>query len=78
MEVRLFPHNVLLSVPAADSPFLLFFHEALLTVRKQAVTTFVLTCVSKLDDSSTLAFGCSNNDSDAVNPDFPELGKHRW
>jgi hypothetical protein len=78
VEVRLFPHNVLSSVPAADRPFSLIFREALLTVRKQAVTPVVSTRVSESDESSMLAFGCSNNNSDAVDPDFLELGKRRW
>ena len=78
VEVCLFPHNVLLLVPAADRPFSLFFHDALLTVRKQAVTPVFLTRVSESDKSSTSAFGCSNDDSDAVDPDFPELGRRRW
>ena len=78
VEVCLFPHNVLSPVPAAKRPFLLFFRDALLTVRKRAGTQVVLTCVSKSDESSTLAFGCSNNNSDPVDPDFPESGRHHW
>ena len=30
------------------------------------------------DESSTSAFGESNDDSDAVDPDLPELGRRRW
>ena len=30
------------------------------------------------DESSTSAFGDSNDDSDAADPDFPELGRCRW
>ena len=30
------------------------------------------------DESSTSVFGDSNDDSDAVNPDLPELGRRRW
>ncbi len=33
---------------------------------------------TELDESLTSAFGESNNDSDAINPDLPELGRHRW
>ena len=33
---------------------------------------------TKLDESLTSAFGDSNDDSDAINPDFPELGRRRW
>ena len=33
---------------------------------------------TELDESLTSAFGESNNDSDAVDPDSPELGRRRW
>ena len=78
VEVRLFPNNILLSVPAADRPFLLIFRGALLTVREREVAPVVPSCVIKSDDSSTSAFGCSNNDSDAIDPDLPELGRRHW
>ena len=78
VEVCLFPNNVLLLVPAADRPFLFFFCGALLTVRERAGAPVALSRVSELDESSTSAFGRSNDDSDAVNPDFPELGSNRW
>ena len=33
---------------------------------------------TKSDEYSTLAFGESNDDLNAVNPDLPELGRRRW
>ena len=38
----------------------------------------VVTQGTESDESSTLAFGESNDDSDAVDPDLPELGRRRW
>ena len=78
VEVRLYPNNVLLSVPAADRPFSLFFRSALLTVRERAGAPVILSCISESGESLTSAFGHSNDDSDAVDPDFPELGYNRW
>ena len=74
VEVRLFPLNVLLSVPAADRPFSFFFRGALLAVRERVVDPYI----SESDKSSNLTLGHSNDDSDAVNLDFPELGRNRW
>jgi hypothetical protein len=73
VEVCLFPNNVLLLVPAAD-----IFRGALLTVRKREVALVILSRVTESDNFLTSAFGCSNNDSDAVDPDLPELGRCRW
>ena len=78
VEVRLFPNNVLSSVPAADRPFSFSFRGALLTVRERAGGPVALSRISELDESSTSAFGHSNDDSDAVDPDCPELGGNRW
>ncbi len=76
VEVCLFPNNVLSSVSAADRPFLFLFRVTLLTVRKRAGPV-ASSHISELDKSSTSAFGHSNNDSDAVNPDCPKLGRNR-
>jgi hypothetical protein len=78
VEVHLFPNNILLLVPAADRPFLFFFRGALLTVRERAGVPIVSSRVSESEESLTSAFGRSNNDSDAVDPDFPELGYNHW
>jgi hypothetical protein len=78
VEVRLFPDNVLLSVPVADRPFLFFFHGTLLTVRERAGDLVASSCVSESDESLTSAFGRSNDNSDAVDPDFLELGGNCW
>ena len=78
VEVHLFPNNVLLSAPAVDRPFWLIFRGALLTVSKREVAPVVSPRVTESDDSLTLAFGCSNDDLDAVNPDLPEVGRRRW
>ena len=78
MEVRLFPHNVLLSDPAAYRPFLLFFRDALLMVRKQAVTPVISARFSESDESLTSVFECFNNNSDAVDPNFLELKRRHW
>ena len=78
VEVCLFPNNVLSSVLAVDRPFLFFFRSALLTVCARTGAPVTLSCVSESDESLALAFGCSNNNYDAVDPDFPELGSNRW
>ncbi len=78
VEARLFPNNVLSSVPAADRPFSLFFRGLLVTVRERAGAPVASSHISESDESLTLAFGHSNNDSDAVDPDFVELGYNRW
>ena len=78
MEVHLFPHNVLMLVTAVDRPFLLFFRNALLTVCKRAGTRVFSARVSESDESLMSALGCSNNNSDAVDPDFLELGRRHW
>ena len=69
VEVRLFPLNDLLLVPAADRPYSLFFRDALLTVRAPAVA--LAAQISKSEVSLC-------DDSSAVNPDFPELGRRAW
>jgi hypothetical protein len=71
VEVRLFPLNDLSLVPAADSPSLFFFCDALLTVCAPAVAPGVSAQISELGESSC-------DDSSAVNPDFPELGRRSW
>ena len=78
VEVRLLPNNVLSLVPATDRPFSFFFCGALLTVRERVSARVALSRVFKSDESSTSAFGCSNDNSDAVGPDFPELGSNHW
>ena len=74
LEARLFPNKVLLLVPChGQAVFLFFLRKTLLTVCKQVGALVVLACVSKSEESSTLVFGCSNKNSDAVNPDIGEL-----
>ena len=80
VEVRLFPTNILLSVPVVGRPFLLFFRNAFLTVCKPAVSLAFSASISKLEESlesSVLWFHVPSN-SDAVNSEFPELGRRGW
>ena len=58
--------------------FLLIFRGTLLMVGEREVAPGVLSRVTESDDSLTSVFGCSNDDSDAVDPDLPELGRCSW
>ncbi len=76
MDVHLFPLKDLSFVPAADRPSSFFFCDSLLTVCTSAETQVVLVPISDLEESSVWV--SPSDDSSAVGPDFPGLGRKSW